>query len=68
MISIENFRVSRLFYSLDFINWKMINHSASQIPESPLQIETEVETVQLTPYGSARLRISEFSYTNGVGK
>ncbi len=41
-------------------NWKLVKNSAGPVPQSPSQISSETETVQLTPYGSARLRISEF--------
>jgi len=40
--------------------WGMKNHSADDPPVSPVAVNTELETVQLVPYGCTRLRISEF--------
>ncbi len=41
-------------------DWGMKNHSAANPPVSPILVDTEIEMVQLVPYGCARLRISEF--------
>lgn len=40
--------------------WDLKNNSADDPPTSPVQVDTKLETVDLVPYGSARLRISEF--------
>jgi hypothetical protein len=41
-------------------SWGLKNNSADDPPLSPVTVETKLDTVDLVPYGSARLRISEF--------
>ncbi len=43
-------------------DWKIVQNSAGDVPISPVQVHGKIETVQLVPYGSTRLRISEFPY------
>ena len=43
-------------------NWKEENNSAGNIPFSPVKTDSPEEIVKLIPYGTARLRISEFPY------
>jgi len=40
--------------------WGLKNNSADDPPPSPAAVDSELETVDLVPYGCARLRISEF--------
>lgn len=40
--------------------WGMKNNSADDPPVSPVSVDTNIEMVDLVPYGCARLRISEF--------
>ncbi|MBN1466587.1 glycoside hydrolase family 127 protein [candidate division KSB1 bacterium] len=40
--------------------WGLKNNSADDPPAGPLTVDTELETVELVPYGCARLRIAEF--------
>ncbi|MBN1480535.1 glycoside hydrolase family 127 protein [candidate division KSB1 bacterium] len=40
--------------------WGLANNSADDPPAGPVTIETEIDSVELVPYGCARLRISEF--------
>ncbi|ACT01234.1 beta-L-arabinofuranosidase domain-containing protein [Paenibacillus sp. JDR-2] len=40
--------------------WKEEQHSAGELPLSPVKSSEQVETIELVPYGSARLRIAEF--------
>lgn len=42
--------------------WKCENNSAGDLPESPVDSDNELEEINLIPYGSARLRISQFPY------
>jgi uncharacterized protein len=42
--------------------WGMKNNSADIPPLSPVRAEQPAETITLVPYGSARLRITEFPY------
>ena len=44
--------------------WKMKNNSANDPPQSPATVDGPIETVDLVPYGCARLRISEFPLLN----
>ena len=41
-------------------SWKMENGSAAAPPQSPVRSKEPVETLTLIPYGSAKLRITEF--------
>jgi hypothetical protein len=41
-------------------SWVLKNNSASVLLKSPVRSKAVVETIQLVPYGCARLRISEF--------
>ena len=43
-------------------NRKEENNSAGNIPFSPVKTDSPEEIVKLIPYGTARLRISEFPY------
>ncbi len=40
--------------------WKMERHSAGPVPPSPVASDEPIVDLELIPYGSARLRISEF--------
>jgi hypothetical protein len=40
--------------------WKLKNNSADDPPKSPVKSNQKTETLELVPYGSARLRITEF--------
>jgi uncharacterized protein len=40
--------------------WSMKNNSADDPPKGPVIVDGPIETVDLVPYGCARLRISEF--------
>ena len=40
--------------------WKMAHHSAGETPMSPVTSEQSVIDLELIPYGSTRLRITEF--------
>jgi hypothetical protein len=40
--------------------WTIENGSAGPIPQAPVQVAGPVETVELIPYGCARLRVSMF--------
>ena len=48
-------------------SWGMEGNSAGAVPYSPILMnaDDQVVTVELVPYASARLRISEFPYTIG---
>ena len=43
--------------------WGLEGASAAPPPQSPVTTPNEIETVDLIPYGSAKLRITEFPYT-----
>ena len=43
--------------------WGMDGASAAPPPESPVTTKNRLESVELIPYGSAKLRITEFPYT-----
>ena len=40
--------------------WGIVNDSAAPPPQSPVVSAEAVETVTLVPYGSAKLRVTEF--------
>jgi hypothetical protein len=40
--------------------WKLIDGSAGPLPVSPVKSSEPEETLTLIPYGSAKLRITEF--------
>jgi hypothetical protein len=42
------------------LDWGIKNNSADDPPVSPVISTEPLESLQLVPYGSARLRISEF--------
>ena len=43
-------------------NWGMKNHSADDPPPSPVAVSGKTVTLELVPYGNARLRITEFPW------
>ena len=44
--------------------WKLLGNSAGEPPISPVPASGPMQRIQLVPYGSARLRITEFPWTN----
>lgn len=40
--------------------WGLVDHSAGPVPPSPVRSDEPLETVELVPYGCAKLRITEF--------
>ncbi|MEM7370180.1 MAG: beta-L-arabinofuranosidase domain-containing protein [Bacteroidota bacterium] len=42
--------------------WKLVEHSAGEVPPSPVQIREKTQIVELVPYGASRLRITEFPW------
>ena len=46
--------------------WGIKNNSADNPPLSPVKPEGDVETIELVPYGCAKLRITEFPVMNVV--
>ncbi|HZR01306.1 MAG TPA: beta-L-arabinofuranosidase domain-containing protein [Chloroflexota bacterium] len=43
--------------------WTLVDNSAGPLPESPVQVDTPTEPIELIPYGCARLRITELPTT-----
>lgn len=43
-------------------DWKLENDSAGDLPSSPIKCEADIQTVELIPYGAAKLRISLFPW------
>jgi hypothetical protein len=41
-------------------DWKLVDHSAGPLPESPVRESGAGEDITLIPYGAAKLRITEF--------
>ncbi|MCU1293440.1 MAG: hypothetical protein JWP08_2290 [Bryobacterales bacterium] len=44
--------------------WKMVENSAGTVPASPVSSNAPSQTLQLVPYGAAKLRITAFPYLN----
>jgi hypothetical protein len=44
--------------------WKEVEHSAGAVPVSPVNSDLPVKTLELVPYGAAKLRITAFPYLN----
>ena len=42
--------------------WKLENDSAGDLPSSPIKCESDIQTIELIPYGAAKLRISLFPW------
>ena len=40
--------------------WTLVNGSAGPLPQSPVKVEGELETLTLVPYGCTNLRVTEF--------
>lgn len=48
-------------------NWQMEDASAADVPQSPVAQVGKETTVELIPYGAAKLRITEFPWIRAVG-
>lgn len=47
--------------------WQLERNSAAQPPESPVASSQPIEEIRLVPYGSARLRVTEFPVVEPQG-
>jgi len=46
-------------------DWELVDNSAGPLPVSPVVSQEPLEEVALIPYGAAKLRITEFPWTQG---
>ncbi|HGY56732.1 MAG TPA: hypothetical protein ENK44_13585 [Caldithrix abyssi] len=48
--------------AVELNGWNIVRNSAGEVPQSPIEADGKRTMVTLVPYGSTRLRISEFPY------